>query len=95
MSSLLAVVLDDGLQLLQTVPKSLQIRLGVDTRLVHVAQDLLLGQRYVPKAMNGPTLMLAIWQYTAGLSLLLPTVRNIRLISENTSAMIVSTRLGS
>lgn len=45
MSSLLAVVLDDGLQLLQTVPKSLQIRLGVDTRLVHVAQDLLFGQR--------------------------------------------------
>lgn len=39
--------------------------------------------------------MLAIWQYTAGLSLLLPTVRNIRLISENTSAMMVSTRLGS
>jgi hypothetical protein len=39
--------------------------------------------------------MLAIWQYTAGLSLLLPTVRNIRLMSENTSAMMVSTRLGS
>lgn len=39
--------------------------------------------------------MLAIWQYTAGLSLLLPTVRNMRLMSEKTSAMIVSTRFGS
>jgi len=41
------------------------------------------------------TLIEAIWQYTAGVSLDLPTVKKNKLRRLKTSAKIVSTRLGS